>query len=296
MPRWTLVEPCCGSAALSLHLLGARRALLPYQGSKWRFRHSLQARVEALGFTGTPACIQLTDPGPWGHTLAVVLNPARRAALVAQLEGWAQEDPREVYDRTHGAPVARDRVTAAAQHLFLQRLAFSGKAVGTRDGRWSSPGFNTSSAYGLEGTSRFGAVHPMVPSMIRVLESYDRQLDAEVEIQVRAVPAEAPGELAYDTLVYLDPPYAGTTAYPNGALTRAEVAELAVAWRSAGAAVIVSEQHGIPLEDWQRQQLYSGRSDTSPFRGKQPEWVTWSGPPRAIGGASRRGPWPTRQS
>ena len=274
---YTLVELCAGSAAFSMHLLGARRALVPYQGSKWRFRHALTARAAALGFVGVPDRVVLTDPGPWGHALAVVLvGPARRA-LAARLSILAEQDPREVYDRLNGALVSADAVGYAAEYLFLQRLSFSGKAVGTRDGRWVSPGFNTSSAYGLPGTDRFGPVKPMVPSMIRVIEGYDQQL-ASVPVEVRQQPAAPPHGPVRRTLVYLDPPYAGATAYPDGGLPPDQVVALADAWRRAGAAVMVSEQHGVPLERWDRERLHTGRNDTSPFRGQQEEWVTYAGP------------------
>ncbi len=77
--------------------------------------------------------------------------------------------------------------------------------------------------------------------------------------------------------MYIDPPYVDSTAYPDGQMTRAEVVALASAWRDAGAAVTVSEQHGLDLPGWERVRLYAGRDDSSPFRGKQPEWVTFSG-------------------
>ncbi len=79
--------------------------------------------------------------------------------------------------------------------------------------------------------------------------------------------------------MYLDPPYRGSTAYPNGVLGREEAVELAVAWRAAGAAVFVSEAEALPAlreRGWDAACLTTGRADTSPFRGKQQEWVTWS--------------------
>lgn len=277
---YTLVEPCSGGAAFSLHLCGARRALLPYQGNKWRFRHGLQRRAEALGFVGRPARIALTDPGPWGRTMAAVLDPADRPALVARLRALAAEDPRAVFERLHGGPVPAELAAFAAEHLFLQRLAFSGKAVGCRGGRWMSPGLNVSSAYGLPATDRFGAVQPMVPSLLRVLDGYDVQL-APVDIDVRQVPAVAPtGPVDGRVLVYLDPPYDASTRYPDGAMTRAEVVALAEAWRAAGAAVMVSEQHSVELAGWGRGRLDPGRRDTSPFRGQQEEWLTFAAPVR----------------
>lgn len=271
---YTLIEPCCGSGALTLHLLGARRALLPYQGSKWRFRHGLVAQADALGFRGVPERVVLTDPGPWGRAIGVVLEHHARRALIGQLRELVREDPQEVYRRLHGAPVPGDNVTFAAEFLFLQRLAFSGKAVGCCGGRWMSPGFNVSSAYGLRATDRFGEVKPMVPSLIAVLEGYEL---APVEVEAWQARAAAPRAPVRSTLVYLDPPYAGSTSYPDGTMTREQVVRLATAWREAGAAVMVSEQHGVPLPDWTRGMLHAGRQDTSPFRGKQQEWLTYTG-------------------
>ena len=273
---YTLVEPCAGSAAFSLHLLGARSAILPYQGSKWRFRHCLQDYAAHLGFSGRPRRVVLTDPGPWGRTLPVILDRRRLQLLVERLQAVVREDPRDVFDRLQGGAVPHDPVSFAAEFLFLQRLAFSGKAVGTRDGHWVSPGFNKTSAYGVAATDRFGEVRPMVPSLLRVLEGYVTQLVA-TDVEVRNESAGMPQGVSESTLVYLDPPYVGSTCYPGGQMTRQEVVALAEAWRRAGAAVIVSEQHGLDLPGWARSRVYSGRNDTSPFRGKQEEWVTFVG-------------------
>lgn len=271
---WTLVEPCCGSAALTLHLLGARRAILPYQGSKWRFRKELAALVERLGFAGPPGRVVLTDPGPWGRVIGVLLRREPRRALIGALEVLGRRDPGEVFAELQGGQVPQAEVRFAAEFLFLQRLSFSGKAVGTRDGRWLSPGFNKTSAYGIPATDRFGAVKPMIPSLIRALRGYDRAL-IEVDVDARCEGAAAPGEIDARTLVYLDPPYVESTRYPDGQMTRRQVEALAQAWAARGAAVVISEQHALALPGWKRLRLSSGRDDTSPFRGKQQEWVTY---------------------
>ena len=275
---WTLVEPCAGSAALTLHLLGAKRSVLPYQGSKWRFRHALEGKVRDLGFEGSPEHVVLTDPGPWGVALEAVLDRRWRTDLIARLKGMGAKDPRAVFDCLHGSLHADAKIEFSAEFLFLQRLAFSGKAVGvTPTGCWNSPGFNKTSAYGLEATDRFGRVHPMVPSLIRVLESYNG-LDPSFTA-LRQSAFHPKGRITKPYLVYLDPPYEGSTAYPGGSMTRDQVIALARAWHDAGAAVIVSEAE--PLEElvgWRSQRLYKGRDDTSPFRGKQEEWITFTRP------------------
>ncbi|MCB9685166.1 MAG: hypothetical protein H6738_06910 [Alphaproteobacteria bacterium] len=279
MAAWTYIEPCCGSAALALSLLGAPRSLLPYQGSKWRFRTALAAAVHGTGVHGPPARVELYDAGPFGVAAPTLVDGALREAVIEVLDRFAARDAREVYDGLHQQPVAEDPATYTAELLFLQRLSFSGKAVGDRGGRWASPGFNTSSAYGLPGTERFGPVKPMVPSLIRVLRSYDR-LHRPGEIHGGRRSASPPEEsLRQSTVVYLDPPYVGSTTYPGGDLDRASVVSLATAWADAGARVIVSE--GEPIVElvslgWTAQRIDAGRKDTSRFRGKQEEWITTS--------------------
>lgn len=275
---YSLVETCCGSAALTLHLLGARRPLVPYQGGKWRVRRQLADVLRQRGFEGAPARVVLTDPGPWGVAAGAVVDGATRANVIDRLVALGERDAREVFATLRDAFVPADPAAFAAEYLFLQRLSYSGKAVGVRDGRWRSPGFNTSSAYGLPGTDRFGAVRPMIPSLIAVLRAYGTLASSEVESARRTAP-EALARCEVPTVVYMDPPYAGSTAYPNGDLSRAEVARLAASWASAGALVVVSESEPIgPLVDrgWKALQLAFGREDTSPFRGKQHEWVTVS--------------------
>lgn len=266
---------------MGLALLGARRPLLPYQGSKWRFRKPLMARFQALGFEGAPARVALFDAGPWGVVAPTVVDACRREGVLDQLRLLARLDPRAVYEALHQQPVPADPVTYSAQFLFLQRLSYSGKAVGERDGCWVSPGFNTSSAYGLPGTERFGAVNPMIPSLIKVLEGYAAAFEAPAVSGARC-PAVAPEHpVNVPTLVYLDPPYAGSTGYPGGTLGRGEVVGLARAWQAAGAHVVISEAEPIAAlcdAGWGSERVDAGRKDTSRFRGKQEEWITIGSP------------------
>lgn len=270
---YTLVESCAGSAALTFFLLGARRALVPYQGNKWRVRKELARCVQRLGFEGPPARVLLTDPGPWGRVLDAVLHLESREEVIEMLQYYAREDPRAIYDGLHGSPPSEEDTYFSAEFLFLQRLAFSGKAVGVRDGKWASPGFNRTSAYGKAATEKFSKINPMVPSMIATLESYNNDLvPCEVEVRQECAGAR-PLHVSGPTVEYLDPPYRGLTGYPNGSMTRQEVQDLAVRRRNEGAAVIVSEQEDIGL-GWERSCIHGGRRDSSPFRGQQEEWVS----------------------
>jgi hypothetical protein len=210
--------------------------------------------------------------------MGVILDPHARKRLLSFLADYASRDPKAVYDRIMWTAVPGDRVEATAAFLFLQRLAFSGKAVGSvvvegsEERLWRSPGFNRTSAYGISATEHFGAVRPMVPSLIRILQSYDRL--ASVAVDAESCPAREPTQVTEPTLVYIDPTYQDTTGYPNGHMPREEVLRLASNWHECGATVLVSEKEPLELPGWTHTRISSGRKDTSLFRGKQQEWVT----------------------
>lgn len=299
---YTLIELCCGGAALTLHVCGARRSLVPYQGGKWRFRGTLASLMRDAGCDGAPLRVQLYDPGPWGIAAGAVLRASTRAGLIDHLDQMSRADARAVFDTLQGHRVPDDPVEFAAQFLFLQRLSYSGKAVGVRDHIWRSPGFNSSSAYGVVGTDRFGNVNPMIPSLVKTLRSYASLVEPEALECSQSGAQPPPGPCAEKTIVFLDPPYAGSTAYPDAALDRAGVVALARAWHEAGASVMISEGEPIEAlveEGWRKQNIYAGRQDTSPFRGKQEEWVTlspgWGGSPLTPPTPARR-PTPAAQS
>lgn len=171
-----LVELCCGSAALSMHLLGAKRAIVPYHGSKWRLRKKLSALLAENGFTELGS-FHLNDIGPWGRTWPALLSRSQLTMTANILRTYVLGDARSVYKTLQGYPVPTDAPEYhAAQHLLLQRLSVNGKAVGTRDGRWMSPDFNRTSAYGCEATDRFGAIRPMLPYLIEILENLSNEL------------------------------------------------------------------------------------------------------------------------
>jgi hypothetical protein len=291
---YTLIERCCGSAALTFHRLGAKKSILPYQGGKWRYRHALSMLLDELGVHGPPARVVLTDAGPWGGMVTRVLLGLPRGArqeVVATLQKWVKNDPKEVYDRLHGEPASRGTPVRVAEFLFLQRLAHSGKAVGlSKDDRWMSPGFNKTSAYGTPATGRFGAIRPMIPVLIGVLQSYEEDLthlvaDDLLTAQTDAAASVGRGysdhEVRGRVVEYIDPPYAGVTPYPGAHLQRGTVVEMALAARRRGATVLVSEAEPIAElieQGWAARELRTGRSSgTSPFKSKKGEWVTFKG-------------------
>lgn len=270
MSPWVFAEPCCGSAAISLALLGARRALLPYQGSKWRYRKPILALFEELGFNGLPATIWLSDSpdSPWNTTWKALAEDHEEVAR--NIRSFLGEDPLVLYNSLHGRKPTSDRGWFAAEHLVLQRLAFSGKAVSLTPATqsWYSPGFNETSAYGKESTASFGAVRPMLPYL------YDTVL--RLPRGMGRIRIGAPFPLSTQRcLVYIDPPYVRGTKYQEK-LSREEVIAMALRYKERGWSVVISE--GEPIEElgWKTRRIVGpDHSGGSPFRGKNEEWLTW---------------------
>lgn len=89
-------------------------------------------------------------------------------------------------------------------------------------------------------------------------------------------------DLPPGTVVYMDPPYQGTTGYGHD-LPRVEVVALARRWAAAGATVAISEAEPIPQlvgEGWRAVRIDGERvGQKRTFSRQQAEWVTMSRAP-----------------
>jgi hypothetical protein len=273
-----LIEACAGSAALTMHLLGAKRQVVPYQGNKWKVRKGLAQVLSERGFTKLSSVL-LNDIGPWGNTWRALRVKPLRKEVASRLEAMQEFDPRKLFDQIQGRAVPDSLIGYAVEHLFLQRLSISGKAVGDQGDVWKSPGFNKTSAYGKDATGRFGAVRPMIPSLVEVLRGMD-ELEWPSEVETRRARASWLRLHGHrPVVVYIDPPYVNSTGYPNGQLPRHAVEELALSFHLRGATVMVSEAEPLDrlmLEGWQAICLRTSATDGKPFHTKKAEWVTVS--------------------
>jgi site-specific DNA-adenine methylase len=245
---WTLVEPCCGTSALTMAVLGGRQQLVPRQGSKWSMRKQLLPMFPQ----GRPSRILLSDASPWAVAVQTILTEDR-ARLLRELYSVVNQgsnNPRDLYERLNGQPVPEDPVQMTIQLLWLQRMAFTGKAVRVVDGRWSSPGLNGTSAFGVAATPLFGEIKPLGPALLRTVQA------APTHDCVKGIVGLVePQELEPEGWIYLDPPYARQTGYGPDDLTRSQVVEMARAWRSKGTRVIVSEAEPIQELGWPSRSL-----------------------------------------
>jgi len=284
MSKYAIAEPCCGSAALSLYLLGAKASILPYQGGKWSLRKKIEALLVKRGFTDLQA-VHLNDSGPWGRTLYALSKPSISVKVIEILEGFSKLDPREKYDELQGSDTPDiDDALFAAEHLFLQRISVNGKAVGLKANpfgyTWKSPGFNKGSAYGVAATKKCSAFRPMVPYLVeRVSALQELEWPKGPHTWVSNNDVSATNfllflEMGFPLVIYLDPPYLGTTPYPNGSFSRSRVIEFAVYWYDRGATVMISEAEEIEelsVSGWETHVLKSPPENATPFRSKKQE-------------------------
>ena len=272
---WNYVEPFCGSAAIALALHRERRPLVPYQGGKWRHRETILSTARGFGFKGKPAAVTLCDAGPWGDVARTAFDAEARPLVIDHLREMATADPKTKFDELNGAECPKPWSSRyAAEFLFLSRLSFRGNAVDDNGNQWNAPGFNPTSAYGTPATERFGVVHPMVPSLIRVLEGYT--LRPTLLNCVREPAGVCTSRAKVPTLVYIDPPYQGTAGYPAADCTREALVEIALSHKRAGAHVIVSESNAVAelviLHGWNSAPLKT----TRPAGKKRREWITFA--------------------
>lgn len=263
-----LVELCAGAAALSLRAVagGYVRPPVAYLGSK---RKHAGAILDLLGVDGPPTRVWLNEPGPIGALLEALADPERAAALVDRVLGWRGEHDRELRARllpTIGADPAAWLVCASWSFRPGQPES-SAACPGDRPDRHKGdrPDLDKIAAYARDAARVLAGAHVT-------------RLDAAAV----PVPADARG-----WLVYMDPPYAGTTGYSVG-FPRPAVVEVARRWADAGAVVAVSEGACVDALGWDARDI-GALANCGPKGGGaktlggrvQAEWLHASVPPRA---------------
>jgi hypothetical protein len=271
------VELCAGTAALSLRLHGGRHCRPPVSrmGAKTGYADAI---LEVLGLRpGQGADRYLWCEPDDGARLMLIAytDEALRREAAAIIRGWADEDPRALWERLRdegavkGCPPAWVAGVGAVDAREVARWAFMGSASYApcgSDRGWSA--FLHPEEGGRYGAGRLATAArvdnlPDLPATV---------LDGAVE-----PPTVPPG-----TICYMDPPYVGTTGYASD-LPRAEVVRLARAWADAGAWVVISEQEPIPelmADGWHAVDITdTRRGQKRTFSKQQREWLTLSKPP-----------------
>jgi len=260
-----LVELCAGTAALSLRLERAgARPPVSRMGAK-------------TGYADCILALAGLEPGDMaGHYLwcepddgvRLLLHAYRDADLAQEaariIRSWADEEPRALWERLRAEGPARCPPVDPREVARLTML-----------GQWSyrrgepDSGFNN----GVQSGEAWNALAP---------ETARRVHDAgglPATIHDDATTAPIPDPLPEGTLVFIDPPYVGTTGYAHD-LDRPAVVRLAQQWAAAGARVMISE--AVPIEalvacGWHAVEVSAMRvGQKRTFSKQQREWVTTS--------------------
>ncbi len=261
-----LVELCAGTAALSLRLERAgARPPVSRMGAK-------------TGYADCILALAGLEPGDMaGHYLwcepddgvRLLLHAYRDADLAREaariIRCWADEEPRALWERLRAEGPARcppvDAREVARWTWYFGR-SFNGTGTAFRPSESS------------KGTPVWNA-HPPQHFAAAVVNT----TGLPATIHDDATTAPIPDPLPEGTLVFIDPPYVGTTGYAHD-LDRPAVVRLAQQWAAAGARVMISE--AVPIDalvacGWHAVEVSAMRvGQKRTFSKQQREWVTTS--------------------
>ena len=268
MNRLTFIELCAGTAALSVRLQGGRYARPPVSrmGAKTGYSKAILSIMGLRAGQGAQRYVWAEPDDGCRLLLHAYAEPALARDAARQLEQWVDEDPRALWDRLKAEPV-----TSAAQWLVLQARTF-GQMPTSITSSYMKPAANSTQA----GGSRCGPTAITLKPRLKALAEHPALICSSAS----GVPLpDVLSTLSGRCVVYIDPPYQGTTGYAHD-LTRDEVIALAQLWSDAGAAVYISEAEPIDLPGWHQVNITGCRvGQKRTFSKQQAEYITCNQPP-----------------
>lgn len=237
-PLPMFVELCAGTAAVSVRLQGGKRPPGSRLGAKTGYADAILAVLGLQPGQGADMFVW-AEVDPLARSVLWAMGTPGLPSLVrAEIESWYFLPQRMLWEALRAEPDPEDvdppRVRDVARAYLLAQWSF-------RRGEPRS-GFRPDVERGAPKTATHNAGGPRTVAKEAGLWS---DLPA-MRAQVRRAASFPWGPVEPGTVVYIDPPYAGTTGYEHGTLHRGEVVDLALAWHAAGARVCVSEQ--APIE------------------------------------------------
>ena len=265
----TFVELCAGTAAVSLRLHHPRaRPPVSRMGAKTGYADTI---LRVLGLRPGQQADRYVwcEPDPGVRLLLHAYTDRELATAAADIiRGWEDEDPRALWERL------RAEGPAVCPPVDAREVARWSWIVGHVDAHET----NLKPQYDPDYS---GPWNPCKPS-VWLAERYTNAptLPATIADDARAID---PPQLPPGVVVYIDPPYLGTTGYAH-AFPRSEWLPLVRAWRASGATVCVSEAEPIPelvADGWHAVEITNERrGQKRTFSKQQAEWLTLSSSPK----------------
>lgn len=264
------IELCAGTAAVSLRLARARaRPPVSRMGAKTGYADAILGLAGLAPGQGAGHYLWC-EPDPGCRLLLEAYRDAALAKAAADIiRGWADEDPRALWERlrAEGPPRYPADAREVARWVTVGQLSY----------RQMEPasGFNP-------GMARDSASPCWRHGLADVAGALSEVGQRSATILPDAHAADPGPALPAGTVALFDPPYQGTTPYAHD-LPRADVVALARRWAAAGALVMVCEAEPIPellADGWVYRDIAHARKGQSrTFSRQQREVVTMSRPP-----------------
>lgn len=231
------VEPFAGTAAVSFHLVGSHR-LTPYMGNKGNYAKTLVSLMDLKDVTS----IIWNDAGPSGKALSMLGSSENLLKVATILEKLYSPDElnegfgpsgrdRKLYDIFKELDTTKLAPAAFAAHwLFMQTRSFNGKPISIKpNGRWRTAGFDPEYRKAKKpGAKDRGWATPRwkLAEKVRQAAACNWPKTQSFNLDIRDF---ARSVHLQDAVIYVDPPYDGTTGYWNDC-TRREIVWSALKW------------------------------------------------------------------
>jgi hypothetical protein len=300
---------------VTLAVVGGKLPLY-YRGGKRRHARQIAAVLQALaveqgaqGFTN----YVLNEPGMFGTFWALARCLPFRRQLVAELRTMHENaqglSAREVWGLLAAAPVPTGITQRVAAWVALQRHSYAGRPVEIAppdpaldfDQRefWRTAGFigaaadrgaqrDRALAAGNTDARRWAKSSPTLADLATAIEALPQTLlrprDSGAMLTTRIDARRLHlALLDVPSVVYIDPPYAGTSCGYAAELSRANVLTIAHRAIARGYPVVVSEAEPLPALDCgavERRQLAGPTGGGRTASKQQAEWLTVYRPTR----------------
>lgn len=266
-----------GLAAVSLRLQGGAHCRPPISrmGNKAGFSQTILGVLGLHSGQGAGAYWWAEADPDVAALLRIYPDPDALREVARIIRGWSGEEPRALWERLRAERRAREAAAGTAGWMWI---------LGHQDmyGRNLAPQYDN---------QRYPDWHH-TPT-IWLADRADRLASSAISAPVRVSPripsaAEVaaaigtPGDLS-GCIIYMDPPYAGTSGY-TADLPRAEVVAHARDFAALGATVAISEAEAIPdlvRSGWHSVEITGGRVGAKrTFSKQQREIITMNKPPQ----------------
>ena len=226
--------------------------------------------------------------------VAVLPHP-RAAEVAAIIRGWADEEPRLLWERLRREgwpslmPVPGGRWLGPQSVVEVARYVHASMLSYVKDGSMGS--YSEAAGTGVkytDKTGRTGFWRPTTPNVsaerIAAIHTFPPLAVWQGTADALALPDDLSG-----WTIYADPPYLGDgsrkiTGYPHGTCSRETVLRLAREWSDRGAVVGISECVGLAGAlgaGWHEVEITHGRrGQKRTFSVQNEEWLTMNTPPQ----------------